>query len=422
MPSDNTSKASEFFESKKEYNDLYPDFLKDKAYDTWYEVPYYGKVDTLGNLVLPRENIVIENIDEKGDARAINFVSDAFLGLQNFIRMAKMKGAFKSSFFGEFDAKKAYEPLPVLFDDYFENYIFDPFLNNYISNKNIPNFKCFVKEYLNFARAVSKDGALTMAGFMLSNNCTNKISGLIIDLTNDDHDDFNTKVDDFLKDPDYLKLTNVCENHGFKINKNAPWQLMADLSNGQMQNRANKYDIDLRDNSFFDNYYLQASAIDYYNFKSYLWQMYSEWYAVNSTYSKIQVKVKFNGFSPMFSHFETLKINELPVEPSDEKNAFWAKYGELYFLKVYFRTRLIECGRENMYKQLEKYLFNYYNIGGISLALRFVDIKINKSAIYTSNEHNPYYFQLDKEKNKSIMETENIGTYAYEASSGLSGY
>ena len=353
MPSDNSSKASDFFSTKKEYDNSYSQDVKNRTYDIWYERPYYGKIDTVGTPVFPWESAILKDLDEKAKHQALNFVADAFLDLQTFVKLAKIKGAFKGDFFGKFVPKKAWEPLPVLFDEYFENYVFDPFLNDYISTKVIRTFKCFAQQYLNFSRLISKDGTLTATGFVLSNNCTNKISGLILDLTSDDHDDSETKITDFLDDYQYSNFVTACAGYGFKVNKHAPWQLIADLSSKQMQNYANKYNILLADNSLFQNYFLRVSDVDYYNFKSYLWQMYSDWYAVNSTHSKIQVKVRPNFSSPMFSVFETKKLNEFPVEPSEEKNQFFAKHGELYFLKLYFRVRLIECDREKDYKALE---------------------------------------------------------------------
>ena len=62
MFSDNTSNASEFFKSKEEYENAFPSFLENNFYDLWYERPYYGKIDTKGAAVYPRESIV-ENLD-----------------------------------------------------------------------------------------------------------------------------------------------------------------------------------------------------------------------------------------------------------------------------------------------------------------------------------------------------------------------
>ena len=401
MLSDNSSKAPEFFKSKEEYDKLFPVFPKNRVYDIWYEKPYYGKVDSAGVVVYPKEQY-LKNIDVGGTFRVINFVADAFSNLQNFVRRAKNKKAFSSGFFGQFSPVSVWDSLPVLYDQYFEKFIFDPFLNHYLANKTIASFNCFIKEYINYAKLVAPDVSLTQNAFILSNNCTNKISGLIIDLSKTDHDDTETKVKKYLNDLDYSSFIDICcsiRDFGFRINKNAPWQLIADLSNTNMQKYASRYSVNLNNNNLFDLYYYKATDIDYTNFKSYMWQLYSSYYSVNTTYSKINVNLKsVEHSSPMFSDFETTRIKELPAEMPGRKTEFIAKYGEKYFLKLYLKIRLIENNSENLYNEYEKYMLKYFNIGGADLALKYIDKKIMNSKIYTTQDLNPHFFNIDKEK------------------------
>lgn len=391
MFSDNSSKASEFFSSKTKYDESIPPSALDKSIDTWYSVPYYGKIDVYGTAVYPREGL-LDNLDTDGDFQAINFVADAFKDLQNNINLAKSKKSIKPGFFSEFEPKKAWEPAPVLFDTYFENNIYNVFLNDFLSDKAIPSFNCFVKQYINFCKLVAEDVSLTFSNFILSNNCTNKISGLIIDLSDDSHDDTETKVKNYFDDYQYINFLNSCQSHGFKINKNAPWQLMADLSNEQMKKYAFSRGINTANNGLFDNLYYKASTVGYDNFKRYLWQMYTDWFSVNTTYSVIKIESKFNSSSPLFSQFETIKVNELPVELSTTFSELLQSYGEINFLKLYLRIRLIEINMEDNYNKLEHYIQEYYNLAGVRGALSFIDRKLTKTNIYTSNELNPYFF------------------------------
>ena len=285
--------------------------------------------------------------------------------------MPNPKNSLQSNFLDSFTPKKAWQSAPTLFDTYFENNIYNAFLNNFLSNKRINSFNCFVKEYKNFCKLVAEDVSLTFSSFILSNNCTNKISGLIIDLTNDSHSNTEIKVNDYFNDSQYIKFLNICGSHGFKVNRNAPWQLVADLSNEQMKIYAAAEGIQTADNGLFDTRYYRASIIGYENFKNYLWQMYADWFAVNTTYSKIEVESKFNSSSPMYSQFTTKKINELPVELSVDKSDLFEKYNELYFLKLYFRIRLIEVDMEDKYAILTHYLEEYYNLTGVQGALSF---------------------------------------------------
>ena len=418
MFSNNSSKASEFISSKIEYDKVVPSILDDKLIDMWYDVPYFGKIDTFGAPVYPRD-LLINNLDSDGKFQSINFVARAFRSLQNFVNFAKSKGSIAPRFLGDFTPTAAWQHAPVLFDQYFEQNIYNIFLDNFLNNKNVPSFKCFVKEYINFCRLVSEDISLTFSSFVISNNCTNRISGLIIDLTKDPHDDAEKKINDYFDDYQYINFLNACQSHGFKINKNAPWQLVADLANDQMRKFALRDGIDLRQNGLFNNLYYRTSTIGYQNFKNYLWQMYSDWFSVNTTYSKIKVQNKFYASSPMFSQFTTQKTNELPVELAVRKPELFNRYGEINFLKLYLRVRLIEVDMENKYDIIEHYLEEYFNLTGVQGALAFIDKKTIKTNIYTSavsgeglNDFHPYFFNDNPltSENTSANMTQNINS------------
>ena len=394
MFSNNSSKPSEFFKSKSEYDKVISPNIDDKTIDMWYKVPYFGKIDTFGTPVFPRE-FFLDSLDTDGKFQAINFVATAFKTLQSFISYSKSKNALETTFLPDFAPKKAWESATELFDQYFENNIYNPFLNNTLTNKTITSFDCFVKEYINFCKLVAEDVSLTLPSFILSNNCTNRISGLIIDLSDDPHDDAEIKVNNYFNDHQYIKFLNKCQSYGFKVNRNAPWQLVADLSNEQMRKFAAHEGVDVRQNGLFDNLYYKSSDpphIGYQNFKNYLWQMYSDWYSVNTTYSKIEIESKFNSSSPMYSQFRTKKINELPVELSVKADDLYNKYGELYFLKLYLKIRLIEVNMFDKYDKLVYYLQEYYNLSGANGSLGFIDKKLTKTNIYETNEFNPYFF------------------------------
>jgi len=83
----------------------------------------------------------------------------------------------------------------------------------------------------------------------------------------------------------------------------------------------------------------------------------------------------------------------LPIELSTDKTELFNSYGEINFLKLYLRIRLIEVEMENKYDILTHYLEEYFNLSGVQGALAFIDRKLTKTGIYTSNELKPYFFK-----------------------------
>ena len=68
---------------------------------------------------------------------------------------------------------------------------------------------------------------------------------------------------------------------------------------------------------------------------------------------------------------------------------------------------------------MEKYLVDYYNFSGVQGAVAFIDKKLTKTNIYTSNEFNPHFFNskvlTSKKTSDSIIQNNN------DASSILAG-
>jgi len=478
MYSTNFSKPSEFFKDREEYNSTYPKYADKRTYDLWTKRVYYGKTDTKGRAVFPIE-YYLANLDKEGAKRGLNFVTDAFFELKDFVQRAKNKNAFTTQFLGLFDVARAWAALPAAYDTYFTNFIFDPFLNTYLQNKNVTSFECMVKEYVKFARTMSTSIPITEVGYVLSSRCNNKMSGFIFDLLPLSHANTETKVEDYLKSFEYGNFINLCKNFGFRVNKNAPWQLIADFSSGAMQDYAkehiafppdypaldenymplpfhlktliepeiwmpwaskksgmlesdkalplwwNAYDgdpITLNENNLFDYCYRPVAELDYINFKKYLFILYTHYYSVNATYSTKRVNVSsFNYGSPCFANYDTIIINELPVTPlpspdfdefSDnalnvEFLTFAKKYGEKYFLDLYFKIRAVEARKEKTYKTGRKNMLKYYELFsgaattpyqvrlGLQKALAYIDYQLITTDVYPKgqNEFDPYFLK-----------------------------
>ena len=86
----------------------------------------------------------------------------------------------------------------------------------------------------------------------------------------------------------------------------------------------------------------------------------------------------------------------MPVEVVPKTySLFEERYGDEYFLKLYFRIRLIENNKENRYNDLVTNVQDYHKIGGKKRALDYIDLKLINSRIYKEGDQEPFFF-VDK--------------------------
>lgn len=79
LPSaDNNSSLKQNYKSKQLYDFYYPQ--DESQFDLWYEFPYYGKVDTDGRVVYPKESFlrVVSKQDDENQSICLLFVANAF--------------------------------------------------------------------------------------------------------------------------------------------------------------------------------------------------------------------------------------------------------------------------------------------------------------------------------------------------------
>ena len=160
-------------------------------------------------------------------------VFDAFGEFRDDITRGSTLG--KSSLrdiFGNFIAKKSYEDPVRKYLSYAYS-IVEAFNENIIiSNKIIPSLEVYTRSFIDFLAGLTN--IFTFSSYYASNMTTINSSGLSVELLDWDHSDDYAK-NKLFKHPDFMKYVKRAAAHGFRINKNAPWQLIADLNSKAMQ-------------------------------------------------------------------------------------------------------------------------------------------------------------------------------------------
>jgi hypothetical protein len=203
----------------------------------------------------------------------------------------------------------------------------DVFVKEYNREQKIGDFNSFLKVFLEFIDIVGHMYPLTRTSFITTKFCHPECSGLVINLREDNHALDRNKYERFLQDKNFDFYTKAARQHGFMIDKNAPWRLVADVFSPAMKKYINKYNIStVRRKEVFENYYYEAYKTELEVLKVYVTQIYNS-YVYSEPFQKITKQLPNNGA------IITERIERKTIGINDFDNVFWLK------IYTYIRAR-----------------------------------------------------------------------------------
>jgi hypothetical protein len=331
-------------------------------------MPYYGKVDTRGNIVYPSETYLVplyRNTDSSADTvYAMNFVADAFTDLQNYINKANRIGVLVQ------ENKNVQSANPVrgwdsvhtryaahiksFYQSIVSSYLERPSEGYGLQHSKPHNFDQYMTSLKELYKTKGGDLALTRSTYIMSNDCTNHISGLVIEITPTmDYSDDAAKNFTFIESSNFKFYMHALKKFGFMADKEYPGRIIADLTSPVMQEYILKHladestDItDINDlEDMFNICYYKAKDYDYDLVRAYLVQFYNNYvitYPVVSQTTGIG-KLSTNRY---FFRQRQLTIRETPLMYTSEQQG--CKYSNTQLIE---RTPLSENDLETTYDQ-----------------------------------------------------------------------
>ena len=236
LQTDNETESKDFFENRLFYKSAAFDDIPIKPIDTWEEKPFYGLVDLKHYPVYTSRSGSIVTT-ENPDVKCLDFVNDAFVAMKNFWYNLQIHDRIESeSLLNELRPVKGWQNLIGTHQAYIEAQMLN-FINFITSNdlskkmRNLDDFIALFNSYLK-----SLDGvALSRSSFVLSNAVSILSSGLCIEFLDYDYADDSIKYDEVIADSNFIVLGVVARKFGFRIDKNIPWRLVADIGSKEMQ-------------------------------------------------------------------------------------------------------------------------------------------------------------------------------------------
>ena len=307
-----------------------------------FEFQLYGRVSR--NFVpislLTRERMnrpepTLKSFQANQSLRAVNFVVDAFEDFAaTFVNQCSLNLIdTEDPHLSSPVPKKAHMNTYSLYDNY-RRTVYDALMSDLNDRKfKMRNFNEFVNYVLPSLIGLSKKVPVTMAGYIKNRRCAPHVSGLVIEIADMAYDVDQRKYESFVQSTNFEFYLNNALAHGFYVDYDIPWRLVADIGSPAMLRYMKEYGITSTDD-FLTTYYDFAAVSDFELFVRTVVGYYNSF--VESNPYEI-VPYSCVGSS------ETM-IEPVQPTPITIDSVFSSVGQQLWWLKTYFRMRIYESG------------------------------------------------------------------------------
>jgi len=372
-------KRLSFWSSMRDMSEIYPNIV-----DFHHgEKQLYGRVDRVFRPITVRPG-VITNFKESADPRrrvgAINYVVDAFSAMNQRFKKGIMTGQIDGNdkYLSNLKVFKAYENPQRLYTTHIN--IIQDVMKNDLRQNNImlKDFDHFINTLYSDIEMIARGMPFTYPAFVKSRFCPMNVSGLVIEIAPADYNNDEEKWNSFQGSKNWNVYAELCSNYGFMIDQNAPWRLVADINSKSLEPYGRSKGIN-NGNTLFKLWFSSAYVSYFRSFQITLLKMYNKFRPlfITETYTCRDGSIKSRVSNP--EEYTSTEISDL--------------YSEEYFLKFYFKIRLLE--EESTKTDHEKSLFlndcmRAYKADGLDFALlvfeRILNLPLDYVGSYNYND------------------------------------
>ena len=365
------------YQRRRYIRKAYPLLDRRYAIDLWYgDKSLYGRIDQQRIPQMISETN-LKNFPSAPEVLAADFVVDAFEDFRQYLINAsrRQKVDLAGSFLGNIAPKKGWVSAREEYDANIK-IIYSAFVREFLEINNrhgkIRDFGGFMKQMKRYAHLSSTVTPMTLSGLVTSRSLPCLVSGLVVEISDINHDDDRAKFERFMEDPAFEIYQRAARKFGFRIDYNAPWRLVADIASAEMLKYMNEYEINsVRE--LFELYYYNTHRLDVALVKDYLIQLYND-YAVGNPIAK-----RVSSGSLRDAKVETELIRRVPT-PAEEIDA---DFNNFYWLEFYFDVRSKELQIQWDPKARQKKLQetkDLLDLVDFPKALEYIVAEMNKQA------------------------------------------
>ena len=270
------------------------------------------------------------------------------------------------------------------------------FLNTYASKLSIKNqirdFDSFVPLYMDFVKNNSSTFPYFRSTYVLSRYNSPVDTGLCIEISDLKYSSDKEKYELFISDPNFGFYKIMAAKHGFVIDKNIPWRLIADLASEPMLEYANarlySEDAMAKVEDVVEKCFYEVYTLELDDLKS----------MAVSAYNSIARSVPTIYVTCYGAHCATTtEVTRMPEEP----DAIYAKYDNSFWLEEYILIKNAESNLKYTPPAINKIIKNAQDLEksfDIGKALGYINRKFRG---VSSFEGSLYYksVKLEVEEN-----------------------
>jgi hypothetical protein len=226
---------------------LYPRPIKDFNFG---ERVLYGRINKRHMPVVANKEL-LKDLQSKGDPnkrmQVLNFVADAFEAMVQDFNSASFRGKLVESdeLLKELVAETAHIDYYRMYTSYIDalQTVFLDAASEDPRSLQIKNFDMFLPLYIDFAKRSAPTQPITRSKFVTSNYVNPMISGLAIEVLKPGPSTYgdDSYKERFINSPNFPIYQELALKHGFSIDKNIPWRLVANIQSKSMLVYAGRY-------------------------------------------------------------------------------------------------------------------------------------------------------------------------------------
>tara|TARA_Y100000310_G_scaffold327418_1_gene393761 strand:+ start:3462 stop:5579 length:2118 start_codon:yes stop_codon:yes gene_type:complete len=227
--------AKTMFNERNYYKEaVYPDQVP-TPFDLWYDRSLFGKLDFEGNPIFPFKDNMKQLAGDNANVWVFDFVADAFNDFKTTFLFVNKKDIAGTPF-ELLDPQRGWTSTIVEYDKYMDS-VYNRFIT-YVEqtnrDKEMISFDKFMDVFYDFINIQSPKTPITLSQYIISPLCSPADSGLMIDISLDEHGNDENKYINFINNRNFICYAEMAQEFGFKIDKNFPGRLIADINSPVM--------------------------------------------------------------------------------------------------------------------------------------------------------------------------------------------